>query len=42
MPSSPAALEWGVVSSVARSGDSVSLNVGSLGLFKMSDVREIL
>ena len=35
-------LEWGVVSSVARSGDSVSLNVGSLGLFKMSDVREIL
>ena len=35
-------LEWGVVSSVARTGDSVSLNVGALGMFKMSDVREIL
>jgi flagellar basal-body rod modification protein FlgD len=35
-------LEWGVVSSVARTGDSVSLNVGTLGAFKMSDVREIL
>lgn len=36
------ALQLGVVSSVARIGQSVSLNVGSLGAFKMSDVREIL
>ena len=35
-------LQWGVVSSVARSSQGVSLNVGSLGTFNMSDVREIL
>ncbi|MBZ0133174.1 MAG: flagellar hook assembly protein FlgD [Rhodocyclaceae bacterium] len=35
-------LELGIVSSVARTGQSVSLNVGTLGTFRMSDVREIL
>ena len=35
-------LEMGVVSSVARTGGSVRLNVGALGTFAMSDVREIL
>lgn len=35
-------LQWGVVSSVARSSQGVSLNVGSLGTFNMADVREIL
>lgn len=35
-------LQWGVVSSVARSSQGVSLNVGSLGTFNMTDVREIL
>jgi flagellar basal-body rod modification protein FlgD len=36
------ALELGVVSSVARTSQGVSLNVGALGMFKISDVREIL
>jgi len=36
------ALELGVVSSVARTGQGISLNVGALGAFRMSDVREIL
>ncbi len=35
-------LEMGVVSSVARTSQGASLNVGSLGMFKLSDVREIL
>lgn len=35
-------LELGIVSSVARTGQDVSLNVGTLGTFKMSDVRQIL
>lgn len=35
-------LQWGVVSSVARSSQGVSLNVGTLGTFNMADVREIL
>ncbi len=35
-------LELGMVSSVARTGDGVSLNLGALGNFSMSDVREIL
>ncbi len=39
---SATALELGIVSSVARTGQSVSLNVGTLGAFRMSDVREIL
>jgi flagellar basal-body rod modification protein FlgD len=36
------ALELGMVSSVARMNDGISLNVGALGAFKMSDVRQIL
>ncbi len=36
------ALELGIVSSVVRTSQGVSLNVGALGTFKMSDVREIL
>jgi flagellar basal-body rod modification protein FlgD len=36
------ALELGIVSSVARSSQGFSLNVGALGMFSMSDVREIL
>lgn len=36
------ALQLGVVTSVSRAGQGVSLNVGSLGMFRMSDVREIL
>ncbi len=35
-------LELGIVSSVVRTSDGVSLNVGGIGNFKMSDVREIL
>ncbi|CAG0945148.1 Basal-body rod modification protein FlgD [Gammaproteobacteria bacterium] len=35
-------LELGVVSSIARTGDGISLNLGALGTFRMSDVREIL
>jgi flagellar basal-body rod modification protein FlgD len=35
-------LELGMVSSVVRTSDGVSLNVGALGAFKMSDVRQIL
>ena len=35
-------LEMGVVSSVARTSQGVSLNVGALGTFNMSAVREIL
>jgi flagellar basal-body rod modification protein FlgD len=35
-------LELGIVSSVTRTGQDVKLNVGTLGAFKMSDVREIL
>jgi len=35
-------LEMGVVSSISRSSQGVSLNVGALGMFKISDVREIL
>ncbi len=36
------ALELGVVSSVARTSQGVSLNLGALGMFKMSDVIQIL
>lgn len=36
------ALELGIVSSVSRSSQGVRLNVGALGAFAMSDVREIL
>jgi flagellar basal-body rod modification protein FlgD len=35
-------LEMGVVSSVARTGQGISLNLGALGAFRMSDVRQIL
>jgi len=35
-------LELGIVSSVASNSQGASLNVGALGMFKMSDVREIL
>ncbi|MFZ2911193.1 MAG: hypothetical protein WA094_14990, partial [Candidatus Desulfobacillus denitrificans] len=35
-------LELGMVSSVVRTSDGASLNVGALGVFKMSDVRQIL
>ncbi len=35
-------LELGMVSSVARTSQGVSLNVGALGNVRMSDVREIL
>ncbi len=35
-------LEMGIVSSVAINSQGASLNVGVLGMFKMSDVREIL
>lgn len=35
-------LELGMVSSVSRTGQGISLNVGALGTFSMSDVREIL
>jgi flagellar basal-body rod modification protein FlgD len=37
-----AALELGVVSSVARGAKGVSLNVGGLGVFSLNDVRQIL
>ena len=36
------ALELGMVSSVVRTSDGVSLNVGALGAFRMSDIRQIL
>jgi flagellar basal-body rod modification protein FlgD len=36
------ALQMGVVSSVVRTSQGVSLNVGALGMFGMSDVRQIL
>jgi flagellar basal-body rod modification protein FlgD len=36
------ALEMGMVSSVARTSDGIRLNVGALGAFRMSDVRQIL
>ena len=36
------ALELGVVSSIVRSGQSVSLNVGTLGAFKLDDIRQII
>lgn len=36
------ALEMGIVSSVVRTSDGFSLNVGALGAFRMSDVRQIL
>lgn len=35
-------LQLGMVSSVSRTSQGVSLNVGSLGSFNMSDVRQIL
>ncbi len=35
-------LEMGVVSSVARTGQGIGLNIGGLGSFRMSDVRQIL
>ncbi len=35
-------LELGIVSSVVSSSQGASLNVGALGMFKMSDIREIL
>lgn len=37
-----AALSMGVVSSVTNSSQGVSLNIGALGAFKMSDVKEII
>lgn len=36
------ALELGVVSSIVRSGQGVSLNVGTLGAFKLDDIRQII
>lgn len=36
------ALAIGTVSSIARNGQGISLNVGGLGAFGMSDVKEIL
>ena len=36
------ALQFGMVSSVMNSSQGVSLNAGSLGTFKMSDVKEII
>lgn len=36
------ALAIGTVSSIARNGQGISLNVGGLGTFGMSDVKEIL
>lgn len=36
------ALQVGMVASVMNSSQGVSLNVGSLGTFKMSDVKEII
>jgi flagellar basal-body rod modification protein FlgD len=36
------ALQMGVVSSVARTSQGINLNVGTLGAFRMSDVRQIL
>lgn len=36
------ALQIGLVTSIMNSGQGVSLNVGNLGTFKMSDVKEIL
>lgn len=36
------ALQLGVVSSIARTSQGISLNLGELGSFRMSDVREIL
>jgi len=35
-------LQLGMVSSITNAGQGVSLNVGALGSFKMSDVKEIL
>mgnify|MGYP000896395721 CR=1 FL=1 len=35
-------LQLGMVSSVVRTNDGASLNVGALGVFKMTDVRQIL
>lgn len=39
---SATALQMGVVSSVARTSEGINLNVGTLGAFRMSDVRQIL
>jgi flagellar basal-body rod modification protein FlgD len=36
------ALEAGMVTSVLRSGKGISLNVGALGTFSMSDVRQVM
>ena len=36
------ALELGVVSSIVRAGQSISLNVGTLGAFKLDDIRQII
>ena len=36
------ALEFGSVSSVIRGSTSTDLQVGSLGIFKMADVKQIL
>ncbi len=36
------ALQLGVVSSIARTSQGISLNLGELGSFRMSDIREIL
>lgn len=36
------ALQLGVVSSIVRSGEGVSLNVGTLGAFKLDDIRQII
>ena len=36
------ALEFGSVSSVIRGATSTDLQVGALGIFKMSDVKQIL
>jgi flagellar basal-body rod modification protein FlgD len=39
---SATALQMGVVSSVSRTSQGINLNVGTLGAFRMSDVRQIL
>jgi len=36
------ALELGIVSSISRSAHGVSLNVGTLGAFKLDDIRQII
>jgi hypothetical protein len=35
-------LQMGVVSSVARTSQGAQLNVGTLGAFKLSDIKQII